>query len=410
MWSRLEIRKPVGPTTTVGFTGDVLLKDYPDGAVSIGPDLRAMLWECDLVVANQEAPLTTAPRTKPQPYSALVAPPGCARQLKDMNVQLANLANNHMMDHGRDGLVETLAVLKSHGIGTHGAGLTLDEALEPHILDLPCGRLALLAFSVEPPLASGSSPGPAPLDLAEAKSRIASLVRSGHIVCVEYHGGREFTRLPGPKRRELFRDLTRAGAHMIIGNHAHVFQGVEVLDQRVIAYSLGNFYLNTPYQKKWLGTDIGQFVAVEIDAKGPCAVKCAFIRIDRDNAQALLLGGACFAKAEALFRDLCAMLDDDVYARAWRCDCLATAAALTRVSPTYFPGAFGKAFRALVHVLFHCKRAFRLADERELVAGAMRALPLVAHRRRFREMLTKARALRHRPDGGADWNGSRSRR
>ena len=64
MWQRAEFRRPDGPTATVAFTGDLLL-DYPPGRITtVQPALRERLRQCDVVVVNQEGPLTTAPPNK----------------------------------------------------------------------------------------------------------------------------------------------------------------------------------------------------------------------------------------------------------------------------------------------------------------------------------------------------------
>jgi poly-gamma-glutamate synthesis protein (capsule biosynthesis protein) len=55
------------------------------------------------------------------------------------------------------------------------------------------------------------------------------------------HGGVEWSTTPGAEQKESYRALIRAGADLVIGSHPHVLQGLEAVDGRLIAYSLGNF-------------------------------------------------------------------------------------------------------------------------------------------------------------------------
>ena len=62
--------------------------------------------------------------------------------------------------------------------------------------------------------------------MSEARETIVSLKRRGYVVCVSYHGGEEFFGIPSPSRRALFHELASNGADLVIGHHAHVFQGL----------------------------------------------------------------------------------------------------------------------------------------------------------------------------------------
>ena len=87
------------------------------------------------------------------------------------------------------------------------------------------------------------------------------------------------------------RALAKSGADIVIGHHAHTFQGIEVWDNSIIAYGLGNFLMTTPYQIAHKGTDIGLLLIAEIDTGGPFAYSTFFVRNDRDHRRIALIHG-----------------------------------------------------------------------------------------------------------------------
>jgi len=379
MWKRRQFREPVGPTAVIGFAGDTLL-GYPDGRpVDIDLELIRRLGECDCVVVNQEGPLTTAP-PKVTVGAVLAAPPAAAEQLKSLHVTVANVANNHMMDHGAEGLAETLDTLRRKGIRALGAGATANEAARPLILSFPFGTLAMVSWCVPCPGASANatSPGALPLDLPTAVALIARLRSEGHIVCAQYHGGEEFLLMPWPDQRRVLIELSRAGAQLTIGHHAHVFQGMQVAGDGLIAYGLGNFYFNLNSQRVLFGTDVGLFLAVEVDGRGPFAVRHLFARMDRDRRAIRLLAGPEAEAQDRLFEDLTvAMSSDLAYIRARRYECLMALVARNVVTPTRYPGRVGRVLRVGMSVLTHIRKSFTSHHERSVLAAAILALPQV---------------------------------
>ena len=81
----------------------------------------------DAVVVNLEDPLTTSTNNLKQTVP-LKANPIYTHELKDNNVVVACLANNHIMDYGNTGLTDTINALKTNGINYTGAGENLDQA------------------------------------------------------------------------------------------------------------------------------------------------------------------------------------------------------------------------------------------------------------------------------------------
>ena len=104
-------------------------------------DLLDDFRRADLSIINLECPLITksAPIQKAGP--TLGAPSACIKGLKAAGIDVINLANNHIYDHGSQGLENTLKVCKDAGITTVGAGRNLREARK--ILIKKIGKIEL---------------------------------------------------------------------------------------------------------------------------------------------------------------------------------------------------------------------------------------------------------------------------
>lgn len=165
------------------------------------------------------------------------------------------LANNHVLDWGREGLTETLRTLKQAGINCAGAGENLRQAQAPAIFTIPeRGRLLLFA-------AAHSSSG-VPSEWAASARRsgvnlltnlsetsvqqlteqIAHNKRPGDIVLLSIHwGGNWGYAIPDEFRRFAHQLIDRAGVDIIHGHSSHHVMGIEVYRQRPILYGCGDF-------------------------------------------------------------------------------------------------------------------------------------------------------------------------
>jgi poly-gamma-glutamate capsule biosynthesis protein CapA/YwtB (metallophosphatase superfamily) len=153
--------------------------------------------------------------------------------LRQAGVTAVSLANNHARDLGASGYAETLAALADAGIAAAGPGEALD-----------LGRLRVVALSDLGPSATGLRNLLGPDDLAALHA--ADPARP---VLAFVHWGREYLPEPGPRQRALAEAMSRAGATLVIGAHAHrASAGIGLAsggDTALIA-SLGNFLFDQP--------------------------------------------------------------------------------------------------------------------------------------------------------------------
>lgn len=215
--------------------------------MTLSAEAKAVLDRADMRVANQESPITATD----QPVDGkccLRSGVATARVLKDWGIDAVSLANNHVFDHGPRGYADTCVALDQAGIGRFGAGENLATASHPYILDIRGVRIALLAFSwefVQTTCATSDSAGCAPLDEQLMTEAIRAVAGQADAVVVIPHWGYCDYRFPLPEQRDLGVRLLGAGATAVVGHHSHVVQGVRREQDKLIAYSLGNFAFAT---------------------------------------------------------------------------------------------------------------------------------------------------------------------
>ncbi len=208
----------------------------------------------DLALVNLEGPFTTGGKPLPKNFN-FRASPHLAAVLSRAGIGAVTLANNHMMDYGSTGLQDTLAALQGEGIVAFGAGMAQAAARQGAVVERRGMRIGLLGYlflgpnSIEPSamFAGPGRPGvaghPRSGEAVEAMVRedVGRLRPAADVVVVSFHWGREKRYGPEPYQQRLGRAAIDAGAHLVLGHHPHVIQGIEAYGGGLIAYSLGNF-------------------------------------------------------------------------------------------------------------------------------------------------------------------------
>lgn len=172
--------------------------------------------------------------------------------LQALQVDLAILANNHAMDAGEEGLLDTIAELKKVGIDHVGAGSNAREALQSYRFERKGIRFAVLAFNAIGEglsFSAGARAGVAPAG-AEMVALVTRARQEVDHVIVSLHWGVEYFTRPRPDQISQARRLIDAGASIIVGHHPHIPQGMEIYGNGLIFYSLGNFLFGSVNQQQ----------------------------------------------------------------------------------------------------------------------------------------------------------------
>lgn len=225
-------------------------------------DALEIVEESDISFVNLECPLTNinSPINKSGP--ALKANKQCIDALTPFTV--VGLANNHILDHGKNGLSDTINLCHSHNLATVGAGLNLGEAQKPYIKNVKGLNVAIIAIAEhEFNQSENNGAGSAPIDPIDNYEQIESAKEIADIIIVTIHGGNEYFPYPRPGLRKLCKHFIDLGVDAVICHHPHVPGSFEYYKDAPIVYSLGNFIFdNASPKENW---ELGYMVQLQFD-------------------------------------------------------------------------------------------------------------------------------------------------
>lgn len=255
-------RPSVTPKTfTMAATGDILV--HPELTEQAAEDAREdtetgeefdfqpllegvqpLMSGVDLALCHLEVPLGA----EGEPYSGYPqfnAPPEVAEALADVGYDSCSTASNHVLDQGTNGVTSTLDALDDAGIEHTGSARTQEEADTPLVLDVDGISVGHLSYTYgfnglqppedEPWRANEIDPEAIVAEAEEARAAGAE------VVIVSLHAGEEYEHEPTTEQEELAEQLLGEEAvDLIIGHHAHVVQPIEQVNEKWVAYGLGN--------------------------------------------------------------------------------------------------------------------------------------------------------------------------
>lgn len=239
---------------TLFFSGDVMLGRGVGNVLSGGQNVfhyvDPLILNSDGVVVNLEGPFTTSSENI-KGSIPLKSNPFYVKALKENNVIVACLANNHIMDYGETGMEDTINTLENNGINYIGAGENLNQSTKPVTLNIKGRKITVLNFmdnttftefgSSDMPAATANSSGYAPADWNIVKDRIDESKNTSDFTVVVFHYGNEYSSKSNSYQKNLSHKCIDEGADMVIGSHPHVVEEVESYKGKPIFYSLGNF-------------------------------------------------------------------------------------------------------------------------------------------------------------------------
>lgn len=240
---------------TMFFTGDIMLENsltkYDEQGINglISEYLEEEMVSADMTVINHEFPFSTRGEQAPDKQFTFRVNPRYVSALQDMGVDVASLANNHALDFGQDALLDTFTTLDDAGIPYVGAGETKERAEEAIYVEANGRKVGVLSASRVIPVhtwnITSSQPGLfCTYDSTRLVERIKEIETECDYVVVFVHWGIERETYPEEYQRELAKQYIDAGADLVVGNHAHVPQGIEYYNGVPIVYCLGNYIFN----------------------------------------------------------------------------------------------------------------------------------------------------------------------
>ncbi len=277
--------------TSLVFTGDIGFDRYMLGQWNddelLSKDVLNFLHSADHVIANVEGPVAEAETNTVKDGAQQLLhtiDPAAVKVLKNMHADIWNICNNHIMDAGPFGIESTLKIAKANGVQTIGAGMNIDEARKPVVID-EAGGIGMFGVGYQRACRKADTDKPGCFswsDLDEIEKLIKDIKSKCRWCVVVAHAGEEFTPLPSPYTRERFHKFLEMGADIVINHHPHVPMNYETVGDKIIFYSLGNFVFDTDYQRSQFNTELGLLVKINF-TEDSFTYEPMGLRIDRET-------------------------------------------------------------------------------------------------------------------------------
>lgn len=245
-------------------------------------EFSVFLASADLTVANLETPLTTleeSPYEGEKDYVHWSDPVFAMEAFSNYGFDAFSLGNNHSMDYGWPGLEETLSSLEVGGFSTFGAGDSEASAVLPYegeLFDLAVfgGYDEVSSYEKMGFYAGDDTGGVYAITQAQTLDAIRDY-RSSHpeaLIVAFPHWGKNYA-MKDSSEEAWAHSFVDAGADIVIGHGAHLFQEVEEYEGKWIVYGLGNFVFNAPGRYQKLDVEPYSAVARLVEMEGAMSLR-----------------------------------------------------------------------------------------------------------------------------------------
>ena len=283
------------------FAGDILLDDsyammdrYRNRGSDIydtfSTELLERMRSADVFMLNNEFPFSTGGTPTPGKKFTFRANPSNIDLYEQMGVDVVSLANNHAYDYGETALMDTFATLENANIPYVGAGRNIDEAKKPLYLIANGIKIGIVSATQiernatpDTKEATATSAGVLRcMDPSALLEVIAEAKANSDFVILYIHWGTESQEETDWLQDEQAPIYAQAGVDLIIGDHPHCLQKIDVVSGVPVIYSLGNFWFNSKTQNTCL---------VEITVNKDGMETFQFIPCIQNDCRTILLEG-----------------------------------------------------------------------------------------------------------------------
>lgn len=275
-----DLKKQQNQSTDITFlaAGDIMLSRNVAGTMAKNNKdallpfngLRTLLTSTDFNFANLESPFSGDDSYNPTGSLVFNAPTWAFGGLTQYNFKVLNLANNHAMDQGKDGLLYTKKLLTDKGIMAVGTGKDLNAAWQGGVYNSNGVRVGFVGASFSSLNDGGKATNNYVArieDTAHLKTSIANLKKTSDFVVATLHAGTEYTRTPNAAQTAFAHAAIDDGADIVIGAHPHWAQTFEIYKGKYIFYSLGNFIFDQEWSQE---TKEGLTLKITLTKAGAC--------------------------------------------------------------------------------------------------------------------------------------------
>lgn len=194
----------------------------------------------DLIGANLEGVVTDSGyHYEPELDNDFAFRPEDIFTLKEFNFTFFNLANNHALDQGEKGVLQTKKYLSEYGFSFSGCPNGVISDCSSSVVELANKKIGMVGVD-----ATNSG-----LDTEELSSYVENIDSQVDFTVINVHWGIEYQKKHNDEQSDLARLLVGSGADLIIGHHPHVVQDFEIIGNVPVFYSLGNFIFDQYFAK-----------------------------------------------------------------------------------------------------------------------------------------------------------------
>ncbi|RKD34217.1 CapA family protein [Thermohalobacter berrensis] len=236
--------------------------------------VKKYIESADIAIGNFET-VTAGPEHGIEGYPLFNTPKTVVKALKDVGFDILSTANNHSLDRGKEGIIETIDNIKKYGLENIGTYKKDDrEVLIKSIKGIKVGLLSYTygCNGMERLLSEEELNYMVNIiDEEKIKKDIKKVEEKGADITVVFlHWGNEYQRKPSKNQITLAEKMIRWGADIILGSHPHVIQKSKILqykgEEKFVIYSMGNFISNQRYETlKNRYTEDGVIVKIQIE-------------------------------------------------------------------------------------------------------------------------------------------------
>jgi poly-gamma-glutamate capsule biosynthesis protein CapA/YwtB (metallophosphatase superfamily) len=255
------------PQITLLFTGVIVPARCVQAAIDergdanyIYDEVRGFISSADIAVGTLNTTLSDASiHTGCIQTYVLVSDSRSAAAANLAGIDVMSVATNHIKNcsgascaqDGNQAFLDTLANLRSYGIQPVGAGLNLEEAMQPVVVDVQGVRFGIVSLGMVEPLAFAGqdTPGIAELNDENLRAAIDAARQVSDVVIAMPHWGPEDTPDPNTYQLHFAQVAVEAGADVVVGNHTHVVQAIQQIDGIDVFYGLGNFVFDQTWDR-----------------------------------------------------------------------------------------------------------------------------------------------------------------
>ena len=227
-------------------------------------DVADMIAGADIAFINQETPMA-GEGFELSGYPMFNSPQDLGHDLVELGFDVINIANNHMLDKGQRGLINTANFLRSLGVTVIGDYLNGDELYQIKTVERGGIKIAFLAYTYSTNgvvLPAGSEIIIPYIGDELILSQVEKAKSAADAVIISIHWGDEDSFRPNAEQKRVAQLMADSGVLAIIGHHPHVLQPIEWLERKdggrtLCVYSLGNFASGMMRPMNMIGGFIG---------------------------------------------------------------------------------------------------------------------------------------------------------